>query len=247
MRSTFTTALLCLLALFATGRNALAQADTVNVALFDLWPYARYDSQGQAKGIYVDLVHAIAAHAGLQARIELYPFARVAATVDSGRADMTLSFTTPALERAALQLGQVVMVDAVVVLKKGLTHTDARALSGQLVGRLPGGCADLTGSAAVLREVQHLDSGVRMLEAGRLDGLCASRETFLTAIDAAQLPRAAFGPEIVLSRRAVQLHVSRRSDEALRNRLQQSLLRLQSERRLEAIWNSRLPVAVPSR
>lgn len=220
-----------------------ADEPALRVALFDVLPYAGKSPEGQPRGIYVDFARAIAQRAGLPLKIELYPFARAGALVESGQADATLSFVTEPLERGAWQLGPVTTVDSVVVLRKGLSAAKSSDLAGLMIGRLKGGCLDLAKEPGVvdkLYDVNTFDSGVRMLMIGRLDGLCTTREAFVAAARGAAGKATDFGPSVLLSQRVVQFHLTQKSSPALRERLQTSLDSLRKDRELEKIWQSYL-------
>lgn len=231
--------------LLVLGLPAYAAEPELRVALFDVLPYAGQAPEGSPRGIYVDLARAIALRARLPLKIDLYPFARVGALVESGQADATLSFTTEPLERGAWQVGVVATVDSVVVLRKGLSAATSGDLAGLMIGRLKGGCLDLAKTPAAvdrLYDVNTFDSGVRMLMIGRLDGLCTTREAFVAAARRAGGKATDFGLSVFLSQREVQFHLTKKASPALRERLQVSLDSLRKDHTLEKIWQSYLEV-----
>ena len=90
-----------------------------------------------------------------------------------------------------------------------------------MVGRARGACMDLAEDGHLPErwfEVAAFDQGLRMLQLGRLDALCLTRAALDHAAAQAQLPRSAWGDELLIRRRHIELWVRRDLPEALRLR-----------------------------
>ncbi len=217
--------------LASTPLRAWAQAPTepLHAALFDIPPYASLDAQRQPTGVHVARVQALAQQAGLPLRISLWPFARVPVMLAAGQADLSLGFATPALQQSALSLGAVGWDELIVVAAPGLRLQDAAQLRRWMVGRARGACQDLANDGHLPErwfEVPAFDQGLRMLQLGRLDALCLTRSALEHAAAQARLPRSAWGDELVIRRRPIELWVRRGLPAEQQDRLQAAARRL---------------------
>lgn len=73
--------------------SAMAETDVVRVATdLDLAPYAFVNSQGVPEGFAVDLIKAVAKHAGLNIKIEAQPYEAISQRLRSGEIDLAPFF-----------------------------------------------------------------------------------------------------------------------------------------------------------
>lgn len=211
---------------------AHSSAEPIDIALFDIAPYASAGADGKQTGVYIDLARRIATRAGLEPRIRLLPFARVATSLGSGEATMSISFATDALLQVAQPLGTVLMVDSVLLNGR---HRSARRiddLAGFRIGRARGGCQDLATLPQAdfkLQDLTGFDSGLRMLDLQRLDALCATREVLQHYQMLTGLASERFGPVMVLSQRPALLLLAKTAPPTLAARLGRALQSLQAE------------------
>ncbi len=207
-------------------------AEPIDIALFDIAPYASVGANGEPKGIYVDLARRVATRAGLEPRIRLVPFARVAPSLGNGEASMSISFATDALSQVSTPLGTVLMVDSVLLNSRSRSARRVEDLAGFRIGRARGGCQDLATQPQAsfsLQDLSSFESGLRMLELERLDALCATREVLQHYQALTKLGPERFGPVTVLSRRPALLLVAKTAPPALAARLGSALQALQAE------------------
>lgn len=207
---------------------AVSAAPPLRAVLFDVAPYAMAGADGRVEGRYADLVRELGRHVGRELEISLEPFARIPGSLKAGSADLTVAFSTPALAATARPLGEVMMVDSLVVTSKVRPATQLAELSGRVVGRARGGCLDLAQQQVPglqFYEVNGFASGLQMLALGRLDALCLTREVLQHYSRETGVQRSQLGPEIVISRRAVQLWARRSLDRDLQARLSAALPR----------------------
>ncbi len=184
-----------------------ARPHALKVALFDVEPYAHL-VKGKPQGHYVKLVRELLAAEGYEADIRVLPFARVALTLDHGEADLTLGFSTQALERAGEPLGVVALVDSVVVARASRNLRPVKDLRGLQVGRARGGCRDLADQPELgihWTEVIGFDSALRMLDLGRLEAVCLTRQTLQHHREALGIAPGRLGTELVVGQRQVVL------------------------------------------
>lgn len=216
-------AILLTTASFAAG----AQESRLHVALFDVAPYA-YQSGGALRGMYVGWVQELLAGLNIRADIELLPFARIPLALEQQRADITISFSTEALDQAAVALGPVLRVDSLIVTSVVRPARQLADLKDAQIGRARGGCQDLAKRADLhLRwtEVNGFENGLRMLEMGRLDGLCLTRDVLQHSLRSIGIKRSQLGPEIVVSQRTAFLYARKSLDPQIVARLQAAVSR----------------------
>jgi len=213
-----------------------AQAIELRIVLFDVSPYASVGSDGKTpEGIYVDLVKRLVQSAGHTARFEIVPFARVSVLLETEQADLTIGFSTSRLEQVAVPLASIRTVSSVVLLGKGKSANRAEDLAALEIGRLRGGCKDLFDDkkvAVVPNEINGMGSGVRMLAAGRIHGLCATQDAIEYVMTQERLDRSLFGNWLKLSEREAFLHAGKHVPGEVRESLQRAVARLRKEGRL---------------
>lgn len=205
-----------------------APAAKVRVALFDIEPYA-YRHEGQPRGLYVQWLGRLLEGLGLQAEFQVLPIARVAMVLAQAEADLTLAFSSEALERVAVSVGAAAQVDAIVVSRADHALQELDALRGAALGRARGACQDLAARAELgirWTEVNQFGSALRMLNRGRLDGVCMTRGLLrhLQRQDS-ELAGARFAPPLLLSRRPVLLFARAGLDPLLIERLRSAMQR----------------------
>ncbi|WP_397532666.1 substrate-binding periplasmic protein [Roseateles sp.] len=211
---------------------ASSSAEPIDIALFDIAPYASAGADGRPKGLYVDLATRVAKQAGLEPRIRLVPFARVAPSLGNGEALLSISFATDALNQVSRPLGTMLMVDSVLLNSRSRSARRVEDLAGFRIGRARGGCQDLASLPQPdfsLQDLSSFESGLRMLNLQRLDALCATREVLQHYQALTALPPDRFGPVAVLSQRPALLLVAKRAPPALATRLGTALKSLQAE------------------
>jgi polar amino acid transport system substrate-binding protein len=204
---------------------AAALAGPLQVVLFEVAPYAQVQ-QGRASGLYVDLVQGLLDSAGFSAEFRVLPFARLPIALAQGDADLTIAFTTEALDRVATPLLPVALVDSIVVARKADPLGDLNALKGKTVGRARGGCRDLAAQEQLgLRwvDVSGFDSALRMLVLGRLDAVCLTREVLRHQLQATGLDPGALGSPLVVAHRKVWMYIRPGLDAATVERLRAAL------------------------
>lgn len=205
----------------------MAHADTrpLRVMLFDIQPYAS-QIDGKPQGLYVDWLHGFLGPLGLQPEFQLRPFARIAPTLERREADLTISFATEALTQAALPLGPVLRVDSVVITRAGWPSSKLEGLEGAAIGRARGGCLDLAQQPRLnvrWTDINGFDKALRMLELGRLDGVCLTRDVLRRQLPPLGIAPAQLGPEILVGHRVALLFARKTLEPALLAQLRNTL------------------------
>jgi len=207
-------------------------------------PYGWLDAQGQAQGLYPDIAVALAKVSGLTIRVQIVPFARAASLVAKGAADATLMFSNAFTAGKATEALVVFYATQVVQLRPGLTVAGRSGLGPLRLGRMNGGCQELTEDQRVEWHFQDLntqESGVQMLAAGRLDGFCTTTEALVHAMTSTGLQtRFEKSQVLALASKPVWLMLSPKVSPDVAKRLEAGVRQLQGNGELARIFKARL-------
>lgn len=208
-----------------------AQPTPLRVAIADIAPYAMTDAEGQAFGLYPELVKLIGVRADFDMRIQVVPCAQLPEMVASGQVDLAVSLDAAALRRVSRPLADIAYVDTVLVARAG--EFDKTGSQSFALGHLRGGCMDGVQQAAQnVRddEVDSLHEGVRQLAAKRLDGLSATRESFYHYANLNSLDKQQFGAVVPSGRQMAWLYASNKLPTAVTVALWQAINGLKEEK-----------------
>ena len=230
-------------ALFSSAASHAADT-AISMHLLAAAPYGWLDAKGQPQGLYPDIAAALARVSGLGIRVEVVPFARAATQVANGAADATLMFSNAFTAGKAHEAWVVFYAAQVVQLRPGLTLVGRSGLAPLRMGRMNGGCKELSEDTRVAWNFQDLntqESGVRMLAAGRLDGFCTTTEALADAMGSAGLQaRFEKAQVLALASKPVWLMLSPKLSPDLAKRLEAGVRQLQSTGELARIFKARL-------
>ena len=230
-------------ALVCAGACCAAEP-AVTMPLLAAPPYGWLDAQGQPQGLYPDIAAALAKASGLAIRVEIVPFARAATLVANGAADTTLMFSNAFTTGKATEALAVFYATQVVQLRPGLTVAGRAGLEALRLGRINGGCKELTEDTRVAWRFQDLntqDSGVQMLAAGRLDGFCTTTEALTDAMASAGLQTRFDKTQVLtLASKPVWLMLSPKLPPETARRLEAGVRQLQGNGELARIFKARL-------
>jgi len=207
-------------------------------------PFGWVDENGHAQGLYPDIAAALAKETGLVIRVEVVPFARAAASVSSGSADVTLMFRTSFTQGKVEEALEVFQTQQIVQMRPGLRVTGRSALATLDLGRMNGGCQELGDDRSIAWRFQDLssqESGVRMLLAERIDGFCTVNESLLDALsDTGLEANFAEAQRLVLASKPVWLMLSQTLSPELRAKLVRGMADLRQRGELARIFKARL-------
>lgn len=222
---------------------ALAQRAVV-MPVLQAKPFGWVDASGRAQGLYPDIAAALARQTGLVIQVDVVPFARAAALVAAGSADVTLMFRNTFTQAKVVESMVVFQTQQIVQLRPGLRVDGRHALATLALGRMNGGCQELGDDRSVSWRFQELstqESGVRMLMAQRIDGFCTVNEAWLDAVKGAGLEaQFADAQRIVLGSKPVWLMLSHTLSPDIGQRLTRGMTALQRSGELGRIFKARL-------
>jgi len=208
-----------------------AQPTPLRVAIADIAPYAMTDADGQAFGLYPELVKLIGVRADFDMRIQVVPCAQLPELVASGQVDLAVSLDAAALRRVSRPLADIAYVDTVLVARAGAF--DKTGSQSFTLGHLQGGCMEgvqQAGQGASDQDVSSLHEGVRQLAAKRLDGLSATRESFYHYANLNSLDKQQFGAVVPSGRQMAWLYASNKLPTAVTVALWQAINDLKEEK-----------------
>ncbi|MBC7918735.1 MAG: transporter substrate-binding domain-containing protein [Rhodoferax sp.] len=230
-------------ALFFAGASHAAEP-LVSMPLLAAAPYGWLDAKGQPQGLYPDVAVALAKMSGLAIRVEIVPFARAASLVANGAADATLMFSNAFTAGKVNEALTVFYATQVVQLRPGLHLAGRSGLATLRLGRINGGCKELSEDTRVawnFKDLNTQESGVRMLDAGRLDGFCTNTEAVADAIGATGLQSRFEKTQVLsLASKPVWLMLSPKLAPETAKRLEAGVRQLQSSGELARIFKARL-------
>ncbi len=230
-------ALLCCAPLLATERALF-------MPVLQAKPFGWLDASGRPQGIYPDIAAALSEQTGRVIRVEVVPFARAAALVASGTADTTLMFRTAFTQGKTVEALVAFHTQQVVQLRPGLAVAGRGDLARLALGRMNGGCQELSDDRTVrwrFQELQSHESGVRMLQAQRIDGFCTVNESLLDALASTGLDASFVDAQrLVLASKPVWLMLSPGLNPELGQELVRGMAELQKSGELAKIFKTRL-------
>lgn len=142
-------------------------------------PYGMDDAHGEADGIFYQLASRIAQQAGLPFRNALYPTGRLYAMLTHREIDLAVSSRQLDRDLGLVNLGKIWQLEGIILYRASLPMAPKQIgdFKPYSIGRLPGTCPTLARSGMQLYELADFHQGLRMLAAGRVDGLCGDRNS----------------------------------------------------------------------
>ena len=174
--------LLAVLMSLAVHAEPVLRLGTVSVA-----PYGMTDAHGQASGAFYELLNAIVDEAGLPHSHAIYPPQRLYTLLQHRKVDAVLSSRSLDHDYGMVNLGTLSKMEGVIVYRDDRPVPQSLSdMSDDLIGRIGATCPSLARAGMHLYDLSELGQGLRMLQAGRLGGVCA--ETAALSMAAAAAP-----------------------------------------------------------
>ncbi|MBV8660293.1 MAG: transporter substrate-binding domain-containing protein [Burkholderiales bacterium] len=180
MRLRLVLLLLLLLSAAVYGEPPL-RVGTVSVA-----PYGMTDAHGQPSGAFYELLNAIIDEAGLARSHTIYPPQRLYTLIQHRKVDLVLSSRSLDHDYGMVNLGTLSKMEGVIVYRDDRPEPRSLSdMSADLIGRLGATCPSLARAGMQLYDLSDLGQGLRMLQAGRLGGVCTETAALSMAASAA--------------------------------------------------------------
>ena len=163
-----------------SNRWAFASASTplvlryLNLELSDLAPYS-YLSDGKLAGINAEYINHLEKSSDLKFNVEFYPHARLIKRLETGSAEAMLIFRV-LCEKFPTQYESLIPVYSITPSIYLRTSSTTNKSDIRIV-RIRGTCTQLLNDYVKkenIEEVVNMELGFRMLNAGRVDGVCGN-------------------------------------------------------------------------
>ena len=209
----------------------------LHIVSLALSPYS-YEQDGKLTGLAYDLGNALAREAGLTAQNRQVRVVRAVEELSLGRADMVLMLPTPEIEEVADNLGPLLLMQTVVLGRRGMDYRCAEDLRGRTVASFRGARYDERVSpengVTIYPTTNYLHS-LKLLLGGRVDAVIGPRIGLMYTIRENHLSLDRFGEPLMLSDKQACVFVSRKVDPEVARRLREAMARMKREGTAEKI------------
>lgn len=234
--------ILTITALLLLWNNAPVYAQPLKIITIELKPWGFRDGKGNFTGIYYDYINRLAEAAGLTYTNTLVPYARVINNLEQGSADVSILMSNEKLDKSALKVGVVQVIENIAVGLKGTNFASMEKLRGKKVGVIKGAkYGDAFAADNTIQKVKvtrHAQS-IKMLFAKRLDAIAGPKPAILFMVNQLGFDHKKLGEPLVLSSRNAYLHFSKKTVDAKRfSALKKAVEQFQNKKIFEKIFNN---------
>ncbi|MEH6459047.1 substrate-binding periplasmic protein [Chitinimonas sp. JJ19] len=211
--------------------TALAQAASLRLGTLDVTPYGYLGADKQADGAFYQLTNRVAERAGLPYQNTLYPTARLYAMLQRRQIDLAISSLKLDEQMGLIKLGTISQLEGVILYRAQLPlkPRQLEEFKPYLIGRLNGTCPLLQRKGHRLYEVSDYRQAMRMLVAGRLDGLCGELGGLSPALNAEPAVQPLLAPPFVFLTTDVFLYANPKLPATTLQQLSRATAALNSE------------------
>lgn len=201
--------------LLCTVLPVSAEQPPIRFLTADVWPWGYLNSEGEPAGLIAEFAERLSEVSGHPLDNRVVPHQRVIHSLQFRQADVTVVFENPALQQAAMSLGEVLRTDVLLLtLRDSSLSLDLGALSDVRVGFIRGtyyGEVFAAKQDIVKIPVHSMAQGIEMLELGRLDAMMSSDIVFLHTLKTVGLDAAEFRFAAQVSGQPALLYISRQA------------------------------------
>ncbi|WP_374356712.1 substrate-binding periplasmic protein [Chitinimonas sp.] len=161
-----------------------AMAAPLRIGSIDVAPFGLMSNEGELDGIFVQMANRVVQKANLPYTHLLYPSGRLYVMLEHHQLDLAVSSRNLDRDLGLVRLGKLWELEGVIVYRSALPLQVRKLddLAPYLIGRLNGTCPTLAKAGMRLYSLNDYNQGLRMLAAGRLDGLCGDRASLRYSI-----------------------------------------------------------------
>jgi polar amino acid transport system substrate-binding protein len=193
--------------------NNTLQAQELAIRTIGFSPYG-FIERGVSQGIYFDVANLLMKNSGYKGINTVAPYSRIKAELITGMCDLTIMFKYPELQEYVHYISPLPALKVVVIGLSGSRFQSLQSLKGKRIAYLRGASfSDLIDDDTDIKIIRTTDllQGVRMLQAGHVDGVIGPLDPIYRA--AADLSRGPemFGEPFVVSVRTPWVQVSKAS------------------------------------
>lgn len=174
--------------LIAFAMNSPVSANTdLKLAVINVGSPAGYkNSEGDIAGIYYDVIKEIAKTANLSAQIDLLPYVRMEKSLEQGKIDCAIFFTTAQRQQTFTQIGLVLKKPLIIALPPKKNNDAKPAFNslsdfeGMSIGEIRNAKYNqeyIHNDKIFKHQVNNYNSGIKMLKNGRIDGFIGGKDS----------------------------------------------------------------------
>lgn len=207
----------------------LAHADApLRIGTLAIAPYGYLDASGEPDGALYRLANRIAEQAGQPYDNAVYPPARLYAMLERHRLDLAMSSRDLERDMGLVQLARIWQLEGWILYRKTLALQPAGLADFRpyTIGRLNGTCPPLQRAGVKLYTISDQAQGLRMLAAGRIDGLCGDAGSLTLALRSVPAAAPQLAPPFVFLRADVHLYANPELPAARQGLLREAALQL---------------------
>jgi len=190
-----------------------AWAKTLRIVSLQLHPFGFHDGD-TSRGILYDFGNRIAEEAGFSYENKIVPYTRAIKMLEIGEADFCMLFPNDMLDKCAVKVVPVMMLENIIVGLKGTKFDSLEALHGKSVATVRDAQYDdafLADKAIQKIETYHYEQSVKILFAGRVDAMIGPKTGLYFTVRKLGFSAEKLGEPLVLNTKDVWLHFSKKN------------------------------------
>jgi ABC-type amino acid transport substrate-binding protein len=165
------------LLLLCVGTYAYGQKNCLNFHVIDSAPLGLVDSNGDKRGVHVELLKNIEQISGICIRLELMPYARILYSLEEGQHDGGILFKYPQNTSFIEFVAHVQDMQTIIVANRRFKLSSLASLDGLIIGKTRG--TDLSDDISLavkfnVVELTHYEQAAALLSKGRIDATAGS-------------------------------------------------------------------------
>jgi ABC-type amino acid transport substrate-binding protein len=208
------------LLLLCVGTYAYGQKNCLNFHVIDSAPLGFVDSNGDKRGVHVELLKNIEQISGICIRLELMPYARILYSLEEGQHDGGILFKYPQNASFIEFVAHVQDMQTIIVANRRFKLSSLASLDGLIIGKTRG--TDLSDDISLagkfnVVELTHYEQAAALLSKDRIDAIAGSALVLyyqLSNVHIGQEP-IDFANKLVLGTRAQWLQISRKTSTSI--------------------------------
>lgn len=205
-----------LLLLLYVGTCAYGQKNCLNFHVIDSAPLGFVDSNGDKRGVHIELLKNIEQLSGICIRLELMPYARILHSLEQGQHDGGILFRYPQNSSFIDFVEHVQDMQTIIVANRRFKLSSLASLDGLIIGKTRGtDLSDTINLAGKLNVVELTNYGqaAALLNKGRIDAIAGSALVLYYQLSHVYIGQEAidFANKLVIGTRAQWLQLAKKT------------------------------------
>lgn len=212
--------------------------EPLRIQTISLLPFGFIDEQGEATGLFYDIANLIAGNAELPHTNQIVPYARMVRSIETGAADVSISYLNITLKAHAHQVAPVMRIKNIIVGLRGSEFSslvDAKDKHIAVVRHADYGRAFQTNTAIVKVVTNDYVQSLSMLLGGRVDGIAGAEMSIRQILTLMGHGPDVLGRPLTISHKTAWLHFSKKGEPRMMERLETSYEELVQNQSIERL------------